>query len=216
MFYLPLPIILFVLLILALPLLIILIQLNIVEIAFANLGLSAGNSFVLLIAILIGSLINIPVFRKKAQREYIDYSSLLPMMNAKKSSIVIAVNVGGCIIPLLLSLRLLPAVPFERLIVGVLIVSIVSYFSSRPVKHTGIAVSFILPLIFTIVTTLLLSPPHARPAFAFISGTWGIIIGADIMHIKDLNKIGAGVLSIGGAGVFDSIFIIGILAAFLF
>ncbi|MFO8061718.1 MAG: DUF1614 domain-containing protein [bacterium] len=216
MFYLPLPIILFVLLILALPLIIILIQLNIVEIAFANLGLSAGNSFALLIVILIGSLINIPLFRRKAQREYIDYSSLLPMMNARKNSTVIAVNVGGCIIPVLLSLRLLPTVPFERLIVGVLIVSIISYFSSRPVKHTGIAVSFILPLIFTIVTTLLLAPPAARPAFAFIAGTWGIIIGADLMHIKDLDKIGAGVLSIGGAGVFDSIFIIGILAAFLF
>ena len=38
------------------------------------------------------------------------------------------------------------------------------------------------------------------------------LFGADIMHLKDLEKIGSGVVSIGGAGTFDGIFLTGVFA----
>ena len=50
---------------------------------------------------------------------------------------------------------------------------------------------------------------------AYISGAMGTLIGADLMHLKDLRRMGPGVLSIGGAGVYDGIFLAGLIAAFL-
>ena len=53
---------------------------------------------------------------------------------------------------------------------------------------------------------------NAAPV-AYISGVMGTLLGADLLHIGDLPAVG--ILSIGGAGVFDGIFLTGILAAFL-
>jgi uncharacterized membrane protein len=40
-------------------------------------------------------------------------------------------------------------------------------------------------------------------------------VGADQRHLKDIQKISAGVASIGGAGTFDGIVLSGIVAAYL-
>jgi uncharacterized membrane protein len=50
---------------------------------------------------------------------------------------------------------------------------------------------------------------------AFISGTMGVLIGADLLHLDDIRKMGTPVASIGGAGSFDGIFISGIVAVLL-
>jgi uncharacterized membrane protein len=40
-------------------------------------------------------------------------------------------------------------------------------------------------------------------------------VGADLMNWRVMQSLGAQVVSIGGAGVFDGIFLVGIIAAFL-
>ncbi|HKJ83537.1 MAG TPA: DUF1614 domain-containing protein, partial [Mariprofundaceae bacterium] len=50
---------------------------------------------------------------------------------------------------------------------------------------------------------------------AYIAGTTGVIIGADLLHLKDIAKLGAPVVSIGGAGTFDGIVLTGIVAVLL-
>jgi uncharacterized membrane protein len=47
-----------------------------------------------------------------------------------------------------------------------------------------------------------------------VAGTMGVLIGADILNLKKAQKYG-GFLSIGGAGVFDGIFLVGIVSALL-
>jgi len=53
------------------------------------------------------------------------------------------------------------------------------------------------------------------PIVAYCSGTIGTLIGADIMNLRRVNRIGAGTVSIGGAGTFDGIFLSGIVAVLL-
>jgi uncharacterized membrane protein len=53
------------------------------------------------------------------------------------------------------------------------------------------------------------------PATAYVAGTLGTLIGADILHLDKLRHLNAPVASIGGAGTFDGIFLTGILAVLL-
>jgi len=43
----------------------------------------------------------------------------------------------------------------------------------------------------------------------------GPLIGADLLHLDDIEAIGAGVASIGGAGTFDGIVLSGLAATVL-
>jgi uncharacterized membrane protein len=61
---------------------------------------------------------------------------------------------------------------------------------------------------------LLLSRRHAAP-LAYISGSLGTLIGADLLNLGRVEGLGAPVASIGGAGTFDGIFLTGILAVLI-
>jgi uncharacterized membrane protein len=50
---------------------------------------------------------------------------------------------------------------------------------------------------------------------AYISGTLGVLIGADLLHLRHLAALRSPVVSIGGAGTFDGIFLTGIIAVLL-
>ena len=56
---------------------------------------------------------------------------------------------------------------------------------------------------------------RSAPALAYIGGTLGTLIGADVLNLPYIQGLGAPVASIGGAGTFDSVFLTGILAALL-
>jgi uncharacterized membrane protein len=73
--------------------------------------------------------------------------------------------------------------------------------------------AFIPPLVAA-ATAIILAPHHA-PSVAYIAGVWGTLIGADIMNIPNFPGLGAQVISIGGAGIYDGIFLVGIIAALL-
>ena len=62
--------------------------------------------------------------------------------------------------------------------------------------------------------TRLLAQIYA-PVIAYVSGTLGTLIGADLLHLRQISKLNAPVVSIGGAGTFDGIFLTGILAVLL-
>ena len=54
-----------------------------------------------------------------------------------------------------------------------------------------------------------------RAPVAFVAGVLGPVQGADLLHLKDIKRVSAGMLSIGGAGTFDGIVLSGIVAALL-
>jgi uncharacterized membrane protein len=96
----------------------------------------------------------------------------------------------------------------------VLVVTTASYFFSRPVQGIGIAMPVLLAPLVTVVTALILAPENSAP-LAFSSGVLGVLLGADILHLREIRRMGVRIASIGGAGTFDGVFLTGIIAVLL-
>ena len=78
----------------------------------------------------------------------------------------------------------------------------------------GIAVPVFLPALITAIVAWILSRENAAP-LAYVAGSMGTLIGADLTNLDKVRGLGAPVASIGGAGTFDGIFLTGILAVLL-
>jgi uncharacterized membrane protein len=137
----------------------------------------------------------------------------------------VAINMGGAVIPILLSIYLTikKKIPIKKVLIGIGIVTIISYFVTQPVPDKGIVAYFpywLLPGFFASVSSIFLSWKNfirAAP-LAYISGTIGVLIGADFLHIWELLNYQISTqktASLGGAVVFDMIFITGIIAVIL-
>lgn len=201
--------------------LLVFIQLGILTIAFDKLGLSLTEAYLLLLCSLLGSLINLPLFtiRTEAPMQQMPLSiwrllRVNHLVFAGKTTI--AINVGGCLIPFGFSLYLLAntAIGFFHALLGVSLVSVVSYISSRPIQGLGIGMPILIAPFSAALVAILVDPAHSPP-LAYISGTLGVIIGADLLRLKDIRHMGTPIASIGGAGTFDGIFITGIVAVLL-
>ncbi|MFA6163633.1 MAG: DUF1614 domain-containing protein [Methylobacter sp.] len=198
------------------------IQIRIFEIAFAKLGLTPEVSLLLLIGTLFGSGINLPLFTLRAkkvgplvmsmERKPI-WELFQPVMEGK---IVIAVNVGGCIIPVGLCLYFisLQVIAPEKLLIALLAVTALSYNLSRIIPGIGVGMPIFIAPFASALIALILDPIHAAH-LAYISGVMGVLIGADILRLKNIIDLGRPVAVIGGAGTFDGIFLTGIIAALL-
>ena len=219
--YLPLTPGLFALLALAAVVLLIVIQLSALRYAYMRLGLSSQGAFALLVGSLVGSYFNIPVTILPGQQvvsgeivHFFGMDYVVPQV-VEASGTVIAVNVGGAVIPVLMSgyLLLRYGVLFGAT-VATLIVATVIHAMAHPVPGLGIAVPIFGPALVTAVTALLLSRLYA-PQIAYIGGSMGTLIGADLSNLDKIPGLGAPVASIGGAGTFDGIFLTGIIAVLL-
>lgn len=191
---------------------------HILVIGFENLGLSSETAFFILILILFGSVINIPL--TKIRIEYIGDSSFLGFFRRQKfRGTGIAINVGGGLIPVLLSFYFLykgwsVGCSLADIGIAILLLAIISKFSAKVIPGKGITLSPFIPPIFAVLFAFIFTPDF--PALtAFISGTLGVLIGADILNLKKAQKTASGMISIGGAGIFDGIFLVGIVAALL-
>jgi uncharacterized membrane protein len=137
----------------------------------------------------------------------------------------VGINMGGAIIPILLSfyLTIKKKIPLKKIFIGILIVAIIAFFVTRPVAERGIIASFpywLLPALFaSIISVILLWKNFIKAApLAYISGTIGVLIGADFFHLPELLSYSTEKVTnaiIGGADVFDMIFITGIIAVIL-
>jgi uncharacterized membrane protein len=75
-------------------------------------------------------------------------------------------------------------------------------------------VTVFLPVVATAVVAILLARERAAP-LAYIAGSLGTLIGADLLNLGRIGELGAPIASIGGAGTFDGIFLTGIAAVLL-
>ncbi len=78
----------------------------------------------------------------------------------------------------------------------------------------GIAVPRLLPPLSAALAALLLVPQQA-PLAAYVAGTMGTLVGADLLHLGKIRGLATPVASIGGAGTFDGVFLTGIIAVLL-
>jgi uncharacterized membrane protein len=128
---------------------------------------------------------------------------------------IVAVNVGGAVVPVILSLYLLfknRLYAWSFLAVG--IVTIIVHLMAHPVQGVGIATPTFTPPLVATGAAILLSRQYAPP-LAYIAGSLGTLIGGDLMNLGKIQGLGAPVAAIGGAGTFDGIFVTGILAVLL-
>jgi len=209
-------------LILIVGLLMAFVQVGILTIAFEKLGLSTHSAFVLLFSSLFGSAINLPLMKVDAERPALESmpehlrEAMAQALRKFQGKTTIAVNVGGCLIPLVFSYYLIHfnrIVPF-KIIIATLIVTAVSRWASRPVPGVGIGMPIFIAPLTAAITALGIDPDQSAP-LAYICGTLGVLIGADLLRLKDVRKMGVPIASIGGAGTFDGIFITGIVAVLL-
>ncbi len=200
---------------------------NAVVAALGKLGLSPSASILVAASIFIGGLVNIPL--KRIQRtgsfEYFPFGinqlgRFWPRRVTRRSYTIIAVNVGGCLIPCLLvlyELSQISAMGLRMLSSAALAAAlniVICYRLARPVRNVGIALPALIPALAAAGSALLLAPGYAPPV-AFIAGVLGPVIGADLLHMRDIQTVDTGIASIGGAGTFDGIVLSGLIATLL-
>lgn len=203
-------------------LLVTVVQIGALTIAFDKLGLSPESAYTLLFLSLFGSAINLPLITVSAEAPPPDtvpkpWRGLLRHMAREfRGQTLIAVNVGGGLIPVMFSFYLIGrgALPLVPVLAAVSIVALVCRVISRPLPGIGIGMPVFVAPVVSALAAVLLAPAHSAPV-AYVCGTLGVLIGADLLRLPDIRRMGTPVASIGGAGTFDGIFITGLVAVLL-
>ncbi|HUK41327.1 MAG TPA: DUF1614 domain-containing protein [Candidatus Acidoferrales bacterium] len=196
-------------------------------IALTKLGLNPYAAFFIIMGIIAGSLINIPVKRFYRDEEILDdslrmfgFSRLFALPRVVRHHVTIGVNIGGCVVPSLLAVYecFLVARRGPDSVVVLLAITLaniaVCYRIARPIPRVGLAIPALIPPLVSAGLSLLLIPDFAPPV-AFVAGVLGPLIGADLLHLREMVKISPAMASIGGAGTFDGIILSGLIAALL-
>jgi uncharacterized membrane protein len=139
------------------------------SVRYESLGVSSNTAIFLLFATLIGSF-NIPIAELPSERamshHVVDFFGMryaVPAVSHWRGT-VIAVNVGGAVIPTLMSIYLL----FKRdlWVKGLLataIAALVIHWMADPVPGLGIAVPVFMPVVVTAIVAMLLSREDSAP-----------------------------------------------------
>ena len=194
---------------------------RILRYASVRMGVGPRVMVMALLLSLLLSYVNIPIaylserhFVAPAVVSYFGVQYVIPLMQELPAT-VLAINVGGAVIPILLSLYLIAKNGLYGLsLVAVAIVAAVCYSMAEPVPGLGIAMPVFVPPLVTAIVALTLSRRYAAPV-AYISGSLGTLIGADLFNLGNIQGLGAPVVSIGGAGTFDGIFVTSLVAVIL-
>ena len=190
-----------------------------------KLGISPFIGLGIIFCILLGSLINIPLKRIKTVskvptdlRPLFGLTSWFPRQILQKKELIIAVNVGGCVVPSVLALyqlaRLFNAGMIVMPVIVIIMNVIICYRLSEIKTDVGILLPAYVPGVMAALCGLILTPENP-PAVAFCAGILGPLIGADLLRLKQIIALSSGTASIGGAGTFDGIVISGFIALLL-
>lgn len=218
--------------ILSLTCLLPLLLVDVMQSALVRLNLHPLAALAAVLGILIGSFVNLPLYRIE-RRELQPYSpwgvfapwAPRPELFRYRPDTIVAVNVGGCVVPTLLAVWEAAHLaghgrwPVVAALAIAAVNTAVCHLAARPVAGIGILMpTFLSPLVAVGLTWLLLGGSAwapVRPPVAFIAGVAGPLVGADLLNLRAITRASIGLLSIGGAGTFDGIVLSGILAALL-
>ena len=116
-----------------------------------------------------------------------------PPVRPWDGSTILAINVGGAVVPMLVSLYILVQQPgiLGQAALATAIVALVVNRSARPIRGLGIATPlFIPPIVAALAGFILGGHSHAAPV-AYIGGVLGTLIGADVANLGRLSDLGA-------------------------
>ena len=198
--------------------------------AFISLGVPPQVVMLMLMGSLGGSMVNIPLRTITSEVERVTFQpgilgALYPSPSVEKvvQDTRISINLGGAVVPVLMCLYLASLLPEASIgfIMATVMVTIVCRSLARPIPGLGISIPVLIPPLVAgisayIVTQLLAYPMATAAAVAYVSGVLGVLIGADLLNLGRIRTLGAPMVSIGGAGTFDGIFLTGILSVILF
>ncbi|HKA91088.1 MAG TPA: DUF1614 domain-containing protein [Haliangiales bacterium] len=169
--------------------------------AYRKVGVHPRYAFAVLLLSLVGSHLNIPLF------------AMGPVGAARPT--VVMLNVGGALIPIIVSIYLLARTGmYARMAIGTAVIAVIVYNLAEIVPGLGIRVPMIAPPLIAAGVALILAFRRAPP-LAYVSGSMGTLVGADLLNLTRVAQIGAPVVSIGGAGTFDGVFLTGLIAGLL-
>lgn len=203
------------------------IQLNLISYAFMVLGLPPRIALVALLASLIGSYVNIPLYTVRSgpapaiatvNNDGVVYT--IPYEYGGDGTKV-AINVGGAVVPIAIAGYALIRSPQALLpsALATVVVAAVTHRFAHRVAGLGITVPMFIPPLVAVLVGLLVGGAmrvtRAIHVIAYVSGVLGTLIGADLTNLGRVANLGAPVASIGGAGTFDGVFLTGILAVLL-
>jgi uncharacterized membrane protein len=203
------------------------IQLNLISYAFMVLGLPPRIALLALLASLIGSYVNIPLYTVRsgpspavATVNNDDVIYTIPYQYGGDGTKV-AINIGGALVPLAIAGYALTRSPQALLpsVLATVVVAAVTHLFAHPVVGLGITVPMLIPPILAVLVALFLGRtmrvPNVIHVIAYVGGVLGTLIGADLTNLGRVANLGAPVASIGGAGTFDGVFLTGVLAVLL-
>jgi uncharacterized membrane protein len=200
---------------------VVLVELRILAYAYRKIGIHPRYVFALMLLTLLGSQVNIPLYSVPVDRvvaPHVEWMFGRPYETpaiVQAGNTVIALNVGGALIPSLLSLYLFFRTRmYGRMLVATAIVALVVNRLAQVVPGVGIAVPMLVPPLVAAAVALLLALRRAPP-LAYVSGSMGALIGADVLNLARVGTMGAPIVAIGGAGTFDGVFLSGIIAGLL-
>lgn len=193
-----------------------LIEIKVLGYAFEKVGINHRYVFLVLLLTFIGSAINIPIAEVMGNvpvaHEIADGFGRVVFAREK---IIVAVNVGGAVIPTFVSLHLLVRMSHTlRAVLAVAVVAAVSHIFATPLPGVGITIPAFIPPIAAALCAVLLCRKEAAQ-IAYISGSMGTMIGADLLNLGRVADLASNFVSIGGAGTFDGIFFSSIIAVLL-
>jgi uncharacterized membrane protein len=213
------PLVLFFLLLVGVFVLI--LEIRAIAYAYRTIGISPRYVGLVLVATLLGSYVNLPLYGvpvarvlppqiiERFGREYIVPAMIEPGLT------IVAINVGGALVPLLVSIYLfLRTRARGRMLLATAVVAFVVHGLAQIIPGAGIAVPMVIPPLTAAGVALLVAFRHA-PAVAYVAGSLGALIGADVLNLPRVAELSAPVVAIGGAGTFDGVFLTGILAGVL-
>ena len=198
-----------------------LVGFDVLSLVSRRIGIGAGWLAATLAAGLLGSFVNIPVARLRAKvrtaRVPVRAFGAIHYVPAliREGPTTVAVNVGGAIVPsaaagyLIWHDHLRLSALLASLMVAVLVFAV-----ARPVRGVGILTPALLPPLGAALAALCIGG-HAVPALAYVAGTIGTLVGADLLNLPRIRRLQAPLISIGGAGTFDGVFLAGLVAVLL-
>ncbi len=204
--------------------------LDLARTAFTKIGFSWGQALFVLLASLLGSSINIPVTYMQCsvpmvRERYVWAFGVpyrVPVVESMSCNTLLAINMGGAVIPALISIALIYRFPSSLYyaLAGIALVAIITNRVAKPVKGLGIVTPALLPplsaaLAASLMVYVLGAPHDLIFLIAYVGGTLGTLLGADILNLGKIRNLGAPVASIGGAGTFDGVFLSGLIAVLL-
>jgi uncharacterized membrane protein len=200
---------------------VVLVELRVLSYAYQKIGVRPRYVFLIMVLTLVGSHVNIPLYSVPAHRMVAPHTTwmfghphVVPGI-LQHGATVVAINVGGALIPALLSIYLFIRLRMRwRMLIGTAVVALVVNHMAEVVPGVGIVVPVLLPPLLAAGVALVLAFRRAPPV-AYVAGTMGALIGADLLNLGGVAEMGAPMASIGGAGTFDGVFLTGILAGLL-